>query len=148
MAEPHVYDKMKYHLEAVQGYALPDEHAANHTVCFLRWLIENDLMSVFFEEESDPVLAEFRAGKTSIHDVYDFWDGCLVNDMLSDEGNRFALYYFDFAHGQYLRDYIALLQGQLPSEYHVTYNERNYQRLKARIDRHYQQWRAGQKKRP
>ena len=31
------------------------------------------------------ILANYRAGKVSLFDVYSWWDNCLVSDMLSDE---------------------------------------------------------------
>ena len=37
--------------------------------------------------------------------VYMFWDGVLSDDMLNDEGNQFAIDYFDFEKGLYLDDY-------------------------------------------
>ena len=83
MKSPHVYDKAKYHLESVEEHGLSEEHASNHTVFFLRWLIENDLMDDWFLEESKAEIAKLRAGKATIHHVYDSWDNCLIDDMLS-----------------------------------------------------------------
>jgi hypothetical protein len=143
---PHVYDKAKYHYESVEGHGLSEEHAANHTVFFLRWLIEHDLMSEEFVDESAASLEKFRAGEAGIHEVYGEWDCCLVDDMLSDEGNAFAMHYFDFDRGKYLHDYAETLQRGMPSEFHVEYSEENYQRIKAVIDRRYQLWKARRKR--
>lgn len=142
MKSPHVYDKAKYHYETVDQYGLSESHAANHTVIFLRWLIERDLMDKFFVDESGGILEEFRRGKTSIHEVYEWWDCCLIDVMLSEEGNGFAMHYFDFESGKYIHDYIELLQGSLPSEFHIEYTEDNYQRMKEVIDRRYQEWKS------
>ncbi|MBI3407735.1 MAG: hypothetical protein HY040_05190 [Planctomycetes bacterium] len=142
MKAPHVYDKAKYHFETVQQYGLTEEHAFNHTVFFLRWLIEHGLMSRFFVEESGDVLEKFRNSSASIHEVYESWDRCLLDDMLSEEGNNFAMHYFDFDKGKYLRDYTKALQGSLQSEFHVEYNEENYQRLKEVIDRRFKEWKS------
>ena len=141
MDSPHVYDKAKYHYDSVEEYGLSEEHAANHSVFFLRWLIENDLMSEEFMEGSDDMLTKFRAGTATIHEVYEWWDCCLIDDMLSDEGNAFARAYFDFDKGKYIQDYIGLLQGKLPSEFHIDYSEANYQRIKEVIHRRYSEWR-------
>lgn len=141
---PHVYDKAKYHYESVEQFGLPEEHAANHTVVFLRWLIENELMNEFFMQESGNTIEKFRAGEAGIHEVYEWWDCCLVDDMLSEEGNKFAIHYFDFEEGQYIHDYIELLQGDLPSEFHIKYNETNYRRMKRVIDSRYEEWKASQ----
>ena len=140
MTSPHVYDKAKYHYESIEEFGLSEDHAANHTVFFLRWLIENNLMSQEFTEGSGDVVAKFCVGTATIHEVYEWWDCCLIDDMLSDEGNAFAMHYFDFEKGKYLQDYMALLQGTLESEFHVDYNEANYVRLKEVIDRRYSEW--------
>src|SRR5262245_35631219 len=127
MRSPYVYDKAKYHDETVQEYGLSDEHAANHTVVFLRWLIERRMISEAFEKEDESILGQFRAGAISIHKVYEWWDCCLLDDMLSEEGNAFAMHYFDFEPGAYIADYMRALKGGLPSEFHIDYSEANYQ---------------------
>jgi hypothetical protein len=65
--------------------------------------------------------------------------------MLSEDGNKFAMHYFDFDKGRYIHDYIELLQGQLPSEFHINCNEANYQRMKEVIDRRYREWKTPKK---
>jgi len=145
MRSPHVYDKAKYHYETVETYELSEEHASNFTVFFLRWLIERDLINAFFVENSEAHLARFRAGDIGIHKIYDLWDRCLLDDMLSDEGNEFAMHYFGFEKGAYLQDYVDLLQGSLPTEFHIDYNEENYQRMKQVIDRNYEKWKSSKK---
>ncbi len=139
---PIVYDKAKYHDESIDQLGLPEEHAENHTVFFLRWLIEHGLMSDFFLQESADVLACWRDGEATIHDVYRHWDSCLVEDMLSETANAYAADYFDFETGTYLADYAELLQRDLPTEFHVVYNEDNYRRLCERLDARYAQWQA------
>jgi hypothetical protein len=138
----YVYDKAKYHYESVEEAGLPDEHASNHTVPILRWLIENDLMSNFFLEEGAEPLARYKSGHLSIHGLYNWWDSCLIDDMLSEEGNAFGRHYFAFETGKYIPDYIATLQGRLPSEFHVVYSEGNYAKIRAVIDRRYAEWKA------
>lgn len=137
---PHVYDKAKYHSESVENAGLPEEHTSNHAVPILRWLIENNLMSEFFLAEGGDALAKFKSGDLTIHGLYNWWDACLVSDMLSDEGNAFAMHYFDYERGKYISDYISALQGNLPSEFHVQYSDENYTKLRKIIDRRYADW--------
>jgi hypothetical protein len=137
---PHVYDKAKYHYESVEQAGLSEEHASNHAVSILRWLIENKLMSEFFLAEGGDALAKLKSGDLTIHGLYNWWDACLVSDMLSDEGNAFAMHYFDYQRGKYISDYISALQGNLPSEFHVLYSEENYAKLRTIIDRRYADW--------
>lgn len=139
---PHVYDKAKYHDDSISQHGLSEEHAANHTVFFLRWLIERRLMSDFFEETSADILKKFREGNATIYQVYDWWDRCLVDDQLSEEGNAFAMHYFEFEHGTYLEDYVATLQGDLPSEFHIDFTEANYEAMKSVIERRYKEWKT------
>src|SRR5437868_6966707 len=146
MSSPHVYDKAKYHYESIEQHGLSEEHAANHTVVFLRWLIERRMMSEFFENEAVGILRQFRADEISIHKVYEWWDCCLIDDMLSEEGNAFAMYYFDFERGRYIEDYIATLQNGLPTEFHVAYNEENYQKMLKVINSRYEAWKQPKKK--
>lgn len=143
MSNPHVYDKAKYHLESVEDAGLPDAHASNHIVVILRWLIENGLTSEEFS--TGEAFDRYRSGELSIQDLFlDWWDGCLVSDMLSEAGNAFAMHYFDYEKGGYLRDYTAVLGGSAPSEFHVEYSEANYAKLKKVMDQRYREWTDGQ----
>ena len=144
MSPGHVYDKGKYHDDTIEELGLPEEFAENHTVFFLRWLIEHSLMSDFFEREGGEVLSQFRAGAVPIHEVYRWWDRCLIDEMLSDEGNAFAKSYFEFDGGAYLGDYARALQGDLESEFEIPYSEWNYRTLAAVINTRYAAWRASQ----
>ena len=112
---------------------------------FLRWLIENHLISEEFEREQKDRLSLCRAGKVSALDIYNDWDRCLVSDQLSPNGNAFAMHYFDFEKGRYIHDYIAALRGSLPSEFHIKFTEANYQTMKAIIDKAYATWKTQQK---
>ena len=58
--------------------------------------------------------------------------------MLSDEGNAFAMAYFDFDKGRYLKDYQKYLQKNLPSQFHVPYTQENEKLMHQVIDRRYQ----------
>lgn len=136
---PVVYDKGKYHLETVKNYGLPESHAYHHTVFFLRWLIEHDLMSDEFHSETQ-AFAPGGVTNEAVLQTYEWWDCCLVDDMLADEGNAFAQHYFDFDKGRYIHDYIELLQGNLPSEFHIALTEDSYQSLKQIIDRRFAEW--------
>jgi len=64
--------------------------------------------------------------------------------MLSEQGNAFAMHYFDYQRGKYISDYIETLQGDLPNEFHVPYTEDNYAKISAIIDRRYAQWKRRQ----
>jgi hypothetical protein len=138
--EPYVYDKAKYHYESVEQAGLPEEHASNHIVPMLRWLIDNDLMSDFFLTEGAEPLARYRSQELSIYGLFEWWDTCLISDMLSTQGNAFAIHYFDYTGGKYIQDYTATLQETLPSEFHVVYSDGTYEKLRPIIDGRYHEW--------
>jgi hypothetical protein len=140
MSTPHVYDKAKYHDDSVSKFGLPEEHSANHTVVVLRWLIEHKLMSEFFTRECRDILRTYETGDATIHQVYAWWDNCLIDEMISPEGNEFAMAYFDLGGGRYIHDYMRALQGKLPSELHIEYTEDNYQIIAKIIDDRYEMW--------
>lgn len=141
-----VYYDAKRYLEVVETLRLPKQHASNFAVFFLRWLIERDLVSSSFKKERS-ILEQFRTGKASIHDVFERWNNCLTEEMLSDQGNAFALYYLDDR--AYEKDYARVLQARLLlpslSQIHVEYSEKNYQRLSTVIDRRFEEWKNPKK---
>ena len=105
MFETIVYDKAKYHYEGDFPQELPMEQAFVHTGMFLGWIIDNHLFSDEFLEETEEEINKFKLRKMTGTQVYMFWDGVLSDDMLNDEGNQFAIDYFDFEKGLYLDDY-------------------------------------------
>lgn len=140
-ASNHAYDKAKYHYETIEEFGLPAEHACNPATFFLSWLIKNRLMSRRFERDGQSELALYLAGRMPINTLYyQRCDGCLMSDMLNDEGNAFAISYFDFQRGQYLQDYKTHLQKDLQSEFHVEYTPENERLIHTVIDKRYGEW--------
>jgi hypothetical protein len=139
---PFVYDKAKYHDQSVQEHDLPDNHAYHHTTYFLAWLIRNRLMSEWFETEAKDEIAKYRAGDISVNDLYEWWDCCLISDMLNDEGNAFAQAYFDFDKGRYIADYEQHLLGDLPSIFHLPYTTEYEAMIHRVVDDRYREWKA------
>src|SRR5947209_3770481 len=95
------YDKAKYHFESVEEQGLDQDQAYVHTAFYIRWLLDNAMFSDWFCEESVDLLKAYSNREITALDVYQHWDGCLIDDMLSDEGNAFSQIYFDFANGNY-----------------------------------------------
>ena len=137
------YDKSKWHDETVAEHGLPEKHASHHIVFFFRWCIEHDFISEWLRTEDADDYAAVRENRLSALDYFEKLDRCLIDDMLTDEGNAFASAYFDYDTGRYLDDLIATLQGSLPSEYHIPFNDDTYARMKVVIDRRYATWKAG-----
>src|ERR1044071_8963553 len=139
MTDSIVYDKAKWHYGGDYPEELPHEQAFVHTGMFLGWLIDRDLYSDFFAEESEDLITAFKNREKTGAQVYKWFDGVLSDEMLSDEGNAFAQDYY-LAEGRYLQDYDDLLCDGLPSLYHVQDTWENYAKLKAKIDERYVGW--------
>lgn len=140
----HAYDKAKYHFGGEFPSDLEIEQGFVHTGMFLGWLIDHQLFSEWFGEEMAGEVSAFNAREMSGAKVFEACDGVLTDDMLNDEGNLFAHYYFDFEQGRFLEDYEELLAKGLPSVYHVSDTWENYEKLKKRIDRRYRRWKNEQ----
>ena len=139
--EPHVYDKAKYHYGSDCPTSLPEEKSFVPTGMFFGWLVEHRMV----KEEYDPNTADFVARRITGPKLYEAGDGCLIDEMLTDEGNRFAMAYFDFERGKYLADYQELLVKGLPSPYDVADTWENYGLIKKRIDERYVAWKTQQR---
>ena len=138
---PHVYDKAKYHYGSDCPTSLPEEKSFVPTGMFFGWLVEHRMV----KEEYDPNTADFVARRITGPKLYEAGDGCLIDEMLTDEGNRFAMAYFDFERGKYLADYQELLVKGLPSPYHVADTWENYDLIKKRIDERHVAWKTQQR---
>lgn len=144
---PVVYDKAKYHSESVLEYELPEEQAAVHTAFFLGWLIDNDLCSAEFVEDTQAEIAAYKQREKTALEIYGEWDYCLVDDMLNDEGNAFAQSYFDFSTGEYIGDFLEILVRKLPSEFHVPYTWKNQKKISHKISKRYSVWKEPERSR-
>jgi len=75
----------------------------------------------------------------------DLWDGKFVDEVLSDEGNAFAVVYYGPAGemGQYIDDYEETLSKGEPTLYHIEDSWTNYDKLAPVIDRRFSEWKDG-----
>jgi hypothetical protein len=140
-ADPHVYDKAKYHYGTDCPTSLPEEKSFIPTGMFYGWLVEHRMVRVEF----DPQTEVFMSRKMTGPKLYEAGDGCLIDEMLTDEGNRFTKDYFDLDKGKYLGDYQELLAKGLPTPYHVADTWENYDIIKKRIDERYATWKQRQR---
>jgi len=134
----HAYDKSKWHYDTISEFGLPLIFASHHIAYFMKWLIENNLMSEDFNQFSASKLSEFKKGSISALDLYISEGECLVDDMISDRGNEFALFYYEGR--TYSEDYARTLQNGLDSEYRIPFTDENYSTLKVVIDRRFADW--------
>ncbi|MFJ7736466.1 hypothetical protein ACIQ2D_08980 [Lysinibacillus sp. NPDC097287] len=141
MSDIVVYDKAKYHYQGEFPNDISYDQAFVHTGMFLGWIIDNNLFSEEFKEETQIEINKFRQRDISGTQIYKIWDGVLVDDMLNDEGNKFAKFYFDFETGLYLKDYEEIFQN-IDTLYHVNDNWENYFKIKEVIDRRFKEYKS------
>ena len=149
MDSPIVYDKAKYHWESVNEEGLPDGQEFVHTGFYLGWLIENDLLdSEFVEEFLETEIKEFQKRKITGPKIYELCDGALVDDMLTDEGNEFSQYYFDFEKGSFVSDYMKVFNVSGGKDFYgVKDSWGNYDKIKVCFDSAYSDWKRKKNKR-
>jgi hypothetical protein len=135
-----VYDKAKYHYEGEFPADIPSTQAFVHSGLFLGWIIDSGLASDEFLSDFGEEVSQFRERKLTGPQLYAVCDGVLSDDILNEEGNRFAQAYFDFETGPYLREYKALLGSKLPSLYYVQDTWDNYEKLKQHLDERFHDW--------
>jgi hypothetical protein len=144
-----IYDKAKYH----SGGNFPEEldhfQGCVHTGMFINWLIDNDLMDNEFFEDSQDEINKVRQRECTGAQFYENQLDCVFSiEEVSELGNRFALDYFDFDSGQYLKDYEKTLGYNLPTLYHVEDNWNNYEMISAVIDERFSEWKNKISKKP
>ncbi len=142
MSDPIAYDKAKWHYDGDFPADLPPRQGFVHTGLYLAWLAERGLISDWLlSEGANEVAATIERIESPIF-LYERWDGCLIDDMLSDEGNAFSQAYFAFATGEFLKDYNETFSDCGPSPYHAPPTWESYDRLKPVLDRRLREWRA------
>lgn len=135
-----IYDKAKYYFDDLPE-DLPIEQAYVHTGMFLGWIIENNLFSIAFEEKSKDDINRFKHRQITGTQIYMNWGGVFADDMLNDEGNQFAMYYFNTDNRwKYMNDYMDVFVDAGETLYHVQDTWENYFELKEEIDYSYMFW--------
>jgi hypothetical protein len=135
------YDDVSWHTGADEYPSdLPPEAAATHTGMFLAWALLEGLGGDVFDAADHE-----RLKKRAVTPGQFFLDsdGKLVDEMLSDEGNRFTQAYFDMEKGQYLYDYDRVLCAGVDTAYRVPDSWQNFDKLKPMLDRRLDEWRRG-----
>jgi len=132
----HVYDKAKWHFGGDYPDELSQVYAYVHSGFYLTWLVENDLISDFIKiDYHNEYQATLNRSISPIR-LYEFADGALVSDMLSEEGNVFSIRYYE---NRFFSDFIDVISDHFPSDdvYGIEPNWKNYDRIKKRLNKQY-----------
>ncbi len=136
--EKTIYDNAKNHFLGNFPESLPIEQAYVHIGMFLGWMIEKEMFSEYFEEETETQIYRFKNRDVSCTVLSEIWDGYLGYELFNKEGNMFAYYYY--GSGIYKKDYQTLLATDLPSIYHVKDTWENYAIVAGKISQRYHEW--------
>ena len=114
LLENNVYDKAAQHF-LTGGFpeSLPIEQAHVHIGMYMGWIIDKELYSEFFEEESDTQIYRFKRREISPALLSGTWNGYLASELFTEAGNMFTYYYY--GGGLYKKDYQKILASTLPS---------------------------------
>jgi len=138
MSDMNRYDTARNHFMGSFPALLSIEHAYTHIGMYLGWMIELGLYSDYFKEEAASHIFRFKRREISCIVLSELWEGYLGAEQFSAIGNMFTYYYY--SSGLYQNDYNEVLVKRLPSRYHVSDNWDNYDQIKKRIDKRFQDW--------
>jgi hypothetical protein len=135
---PHVFDKVRYHEAAIKELRLPRRQAYVHTAHYVGWLAERNKFS---RDYAAPLMFRLlRMRLVTPIKVYARVGGCLIDNMLTMEARAFSMCYFDFEHGQYLKDYCALSKTSLDNMLRTRFTWQLYDAMLLRIDERFRRW--------
>ena len=135
-----IYDNAKSHFLGNFPQSLPIEQAYVHIGMYLGWIIDSALYSEYFEEEASNQIFRFKRREISCTILSEVWDGYLGFELFSREGNLFTYHYY--GGGLYKTDYDEILVKTLPSIYHVVDSWENYEKMRARINESFANWKS------
>ena len=136
------YDDASWHYGGDFPKDLPDEAGATHAGMFVVWALLAGLageIHIVDYPDDIPSLGERRLTPGAF--FLSSCDGKFTNEDLNVEGNAFAVIYFNFKTGAFLRDYTDAVGGDAPSLYHVADSWETYDKLKPIFDRRFAEWR-------
>lgn len=159
-----IFDSIEPHLASIHEKKLDvkDICSANHLAIFLRWFIENDLMSPLFHSRYNDVIGGVLDG--SAVDLREFivtkLNGEIGSFLFSSKGARFAKYYYNhydengwqtyptdidtYAERYFRWKNIDTKQFQDETYLFVPFDEEYYRAMKGIIDERYVDYRAGE----
>lgn len=138
------YDDASWHYGGDFPSDLPQEAGATHIGMFVAWCLLSGLAGDLFATDFPNELAALRERQiTPGAFLLDACDEKFVDDELNEEGNRFALAYYQGDPNPYLADYERLFGEDHPSLYGVPDTWESFEKLLPILDHRLQSWRDG-----
>ena len=122
---------------------LPIENAYTHIGMYLGWVIDNNLYSDYFEDESEIQIYRFKRREISCTILSEIWDGYLGNDLLNETGIAFTTNYYQA--GKYFEDYNNSVARNYPSMYHVDDSWNNFEMMSKMISQRFEEWKKARR---
>ncbi len=136
-----VYDKAKWHFGGDFPKDLPPYQGYVHIGLFLGWALDRGLEGALIRRDFADELSSYRAGKITATRLLQITDGVLDDQLLSEEGNRFAESYYE---ASYLSEYCDLFPDAATC-YHVQDTVDNARIVKVALDSRYEAWKKEKK---
>jgi hypothetical protein len=136
------YDAASWHYESDEyPKDLPPDAAFTHLGIYLGWAIERDLISDALKERCADAIEKIRKRKLMPSEAFRI---CCVDeftrDHLNDRGNAFTKKYYLPGWKYYYHEDFHTLSGNEISGFYMPDTWENYERIKAAIDKRYQEW--------
>lgn len=101
------YDDAEFFFLNFETDELENEAGATHIGMFMAWIILHEMVSDWHREDDAEAIAKVKAREiTGAQFVIDYLDCKLMDDDLSDLGNKFAASYYETG---YYRDYMEAM---------------------------------------
>jgi hypothetical protein len=137
------YDNLKNHVSSAREEGSPAEQGGVHIGMFLAWMVLHGLAHAD-EDFGEPEMLRDRSTTPTAY-LRDYCDGQLSEDDLTDEGNAFAVAYYngdDPLVGMYLDDWGQLAIGDEKKSYAVPDTWKIYDRIAPVIASRHASWKT------
>ncbi len=148
------YDDVSWHYGGEFPKGLPEKNGATHIGMFLKWCVENNLLSEELEEDAEEEINRIKEQKiTGAEFLLNVCDEKFTSNDLNEIGNQFAEDYYeddtDFGvkYNSYANDYSELFDKkakekgfEYESFYHIEDSNENYEILKPILDERFIEW--------
>ena len=143
------FDDASWHYDNDYPIDLEEGNASTHIGMYLKWCINNNLISAELQDGAQAEIEEVKKGKISgATFLNDNCDGKFLAADLNDIGKKFTNDYyegesnFSKRYGFYLDDYSNVFENIIKenSVYHLEDNEANYQLIKVKLDERFNEW--------
>ena len=138
-----IYDKAKWHFEAVDQLGGQRDDAYAPAAYFFAWAAENGLLSRERTEQLAVDIEKLRRREIDGVRLLKVLDGVLASEDLSKDGDMFATSYFEYGAGLYMSDVRSRLPPGVTQELALGWRWAVYDELAPLITKRYEQWRSG-----